>query len=244
VLTGIDHLILAARREDITSLEERLYGAGFRRGDGGSHVGGATANSNVYFAKGAFIELLFEQATGSGPNEWFARVPRIQGVGFMSTDLRSDAEAWSDSPEAWDREFSRVRDDGVTTTSHAAGPVRMGEFYVFAMDRAEGRYADDATPQLVRLEFRGRDADVWATRLHRWLRLEPSGDGRFVLNNLEFLFEADDEPAVNVSPTFRVRQGDGLIPLANAVLALERQNAGPGSPEVALNKARSGRGHE
>jgi hypothetical protein len=244
VLTGIDHLILATPGDEVGSLAERLYEAGFCRGDGGSHVGGATANSNVYFAKGAFIELLFEQAVGSGPAEWFTHVPRIQGVGFMSTDLRRDAEAWGDSPEAWDREFSRIRNDGVKTTSHAAGPARMGEFYVFAMDRAEGRYGDDATPELVRLEFRGRDADLWETRLHRWLRLEPSGDGRFVLNDLEFIFQAGDEPAVNVFPTFRVRHGDGLIPLANAVLTLERQNAGPGSPEVALNQARSGRDDE
>jgi hypothetical protein len=134
VITEIDHIILAVARAEQPRRSARLQQAGFVHGDAGRHPSG-TANENLAFAGGGFIELLYEQSTGSGPPVWFAETPRVQGIGFSTTDYDGDTAQWTGLPGAWNRLFHKDLEDGGESVSRAAGPLPMDEFYTFIMDR-------------------------------------------------------------------------------------------------------------
>ena len=59
MLTQIDHIIVAVSRAEQQAISARLKEAGFVHGDAGRHPGG-TANENIAFRGGAFLELLCE----------------------------------------------------------------------------------------------------------------------------------------------------------------------------------------
>src|SRR5690242_2060333 len=89
VVTEIDHIIVAVDRDEQPTISSKLRAAGFVHGDAGRHPSG-TANENVAYRTGAFLELLYEQEPGSGPPVWFRETPRIQGIGFATTDYEHD----------------------------------------------------------------------------------------------------------------------------------------------------------
>jgi hypothetical protein len=219
VITEVDHLILAIDRDRHAELSSRLHEAGFVHADAGAHPGG-TANENVAFAGGAFLELLFEQSPGSGPAAWFGETPRLQGIGFSTSDFARDSATFLENPGAWDEIFAKVLDDGTKVSSRAAGPVPRNEFYVFCMARAAPPWRGlGATPRLVEVRFTGREHGLWRERFSDWFSLRPSGDD-LLCGDVTFGFEDGPHPQMRGSLTFAVDQAAGVIPISGGTIEL------------------------
>src|ERR1700686_4502405 len=168
MITQIDHIILSVAKEGLTPLSNRLREAGFVHGDAGRHPGG-TANENVAFNGGAFVELLYEQSSGSGPAVWFRETPRVQGIGFSTTNYEGDIASWISLPSAWNRPFHKPLEDGRQMTSQAAGPLPMEEFYVFCMDREAPPFSNlGASAKLESITFVGSEVALWRSRFENW----------------------------------------------------------------------------
>ncbi|HEY7145498.1 MAG TPA: VOC family protein [Streptosporangiaceae bacterium] len=221
MLTQIDHIIVAVSGAEHRALSARLAQAGFLHGDAGRHPGG-TANENVAFAGGGFLELLYEQEPGSGPPVWFADTPRVQGIGFSTSDYDADIAAWGTPEGSWNRIFPKVLDTGEPSQCRAAGPLPMHEFYVFYMDRPAPSFADlAATPRLTGVTFRGAGHQLWRDRFASWFRL-PAADGGLRGGDVTFRFEPGDHSAVRLSLAFAVRRGEGSIPISGGTIELVR----------------------
>jgi hypothetical protein len=219
---ALDHLVMAIDREQLAATGEALRAAGFEPGgDDGDHTNTETADQNWVYANGAYLELVWERAHGSGPAVWFERIPRLQGVGFTTNDYRGDIEPWMSEEGAWDLQVSKVLADGKRFFARGSGPIPMfeNEFYVFIMDREQPRFPLGARPTLRRLRFAGTDADEWRARLGKWLHL-PEQDGGYQFDGVEFSFEPDSYPGTWVSLVYTVPTGAATIPLAHGELRL------------------------
>jgi hypothetical protein len=226
VPTQIDHIIVAVSSADQPALSARLKEAGFVHGDAGRHPGG-TANENVAFASGAFLELLYEQEPGSGPAVWFGDTPRVQGIGFSTADYAADIAAWGRPPGSWDRTFPKILDNGQPSECRAAGPLPMQEFYVFYMDRPAPDFGGlGATARLTGVTFRGADHQLWQDRFRTWFRL-PAAGRNLSCGDVTFRFEPGDHSAVRLSLTFAVRQGEGTIPISGGTIELVKDSSAP-----------------
>jgi Glyoxalase-like domain len=228
VPSQIDHIIVAVRTADHPALSARLKEAGFVHGDAGRHPGG-TANENVAFASGAFLELLYEQEPGSGPDVWFRDTPRVQGIGFSTADYDADIAAWGTPPGSWNRIFPKTLANGEPSECRAAGPLPMQEFYVFYMDRPAPTFAGlGATARLAGVTFRGAEHQLWRDRFRTWFRL-PDADGILTCGDVGFSFEPGDHGAVRLSLTFAVQQGEGSIPISGGTIELVRADVVSGN---------------
>jgi hypothetical protein len=246
----IDHIIVAVTAAQHEELSARLRAAGFVHGDAGKHPGG-TANENVAFAGGAFLELLYEQSPGSAvragsPRIWFADTPRVQGIGFSTPDYRRDIAAWGSPPGSWDEYFPKVLADGETSQCRAAGPLRRDEFYLFFMDRPAPSFGSlGATARLTGITLRGADYLLWRSRLRTWFGLAEAdgasgaagadgaaradaGPGGLACGDVRFSFEPGEHPAIRLSLAFEVPPGHAAtIPISGGVIELT--DAGPAS---------------
>jgi hypothetical protein len=221
VLSQIDHIIVAVSSAEQQAISARLKEAGFVHADAGRHPSG-TANENVAFASGAFLELLYEQQPGSGPDVWFRDTPRVQGIGFSTTDYEADIAAWGRPPGSWDRIFPKTMTNGEPSQCRAAGPLPMEEFYVFYMERPAPTFADlGATARLTGITFRGAAHQLWRDRFQTWFRL-PAADGVLSCGDITFGFEPGEHSAVRLSLTFEVQQGEGTIAISGATIELVR----------------------
>ena len=226
MLTQIDHIIIAVSSAEQQAISARLKEAGFVHGDAGRHPSG-TANENVAFASGAFLELLYEQQPGSGPTVWFADTPRVQGIGFSTTDYATDIAAWGSPPGSWDRIFPKTMANGEPSQCRAAGPLPMQELYVFYMDRPAPEFGGlGATARLTGVTFRGADHQLWRERFQNWFRL-PAADGVLRCGEVGFGFEPGEHSAVRLSLTFAVQQGEGSIPISGGTIELVRAGSAP-----------------
>jgi hypothetical protein len=222
MLKALDHLVMAIDRNKLDEIRQQLYDAGFAPGgDPGSHDTTETADENFVYANGAYLELVWELRDGSGPAIWFERIPRLQGVGFSTSDYAADIASWMQEENAWDIQVSKELEDGGRFYARGSGPIPMleNEFYVFIMDREQPRMALGAAPRLRRLTFAGTEADVWRERLGRWLDL-PQDDEGYSFDGTQFRFEPDSVSGTWVSLLYTVPSGGGSIPLAHGELSL------------------------
>jgi hypothetical protein len=219
VITEIDHIIVAVDRDEQPAIAETLRANGFAHGDAGRHPTG-TANENVAYATGAFLELLYEQESGSGPEIWFAETPRIQGLGFATTDYERGVDRFRDLPGAWDRDFPKVLTNGEQVSVRAAGPLPLEEFYPFLMARPAPTFGDrGATAQLREVTFAGEEHALWRERLVRWFGLAERGDA-LVAGEVLLTFRRGPHPRIRLSLAFDVDGQGGTIPLAGGTILL------------------------
>lgn len=227
----IDHIIVAVTAAQRLELSAQLQAAGFVHGDAGRHPGG-TANENVAFASGGFLELLYEQEPGSGPRAWFADTPRVQGIGFSTTDYHRDISAWGSPPGSWDEHFPKVLASGETSQCRAAGPLPRAEFYVFYMDRPAPSFGSlGATARLTGITLRGADHLLWRSRLRTWFGLAEEGGQRGQLHcaGVRFSFEPGEHEAIRLSLAFAVPPGHAAtIPVSGGVIELTDTAPAPG----------------
>jgi hypothetical protein len=224
----IDHIIVAVDAAYRPVLSAQLKAAGFVHGDAGQH-GSATANENVAFAGGGFLELLYEQSPGSGPGVWFAETPRVQGIGVSTDDYKTDIAAWGTPPGSWDQMFGKVLETGESSECRAAGPIARDEFYVFYMDRPETDFTGlGATARLTDIIVRGEQHELWHDRFRDWFGLPPV-DGGLLCGDVTFRFEPGPHPAVRLSLKFAVGPADAaVIPIAGGTIELAAAVPGDG----------------
>ncbi len=226
MITQIDHIIVSVEKGRLPDLSARLKQAGFVHGDSGRHPGG-TANETLAFEGGAFIELLYEQSIGSGPAIWFRETPRVQGVGFSTTDYSADIAAWISLSTAWNRTFHKVFEDGREMSSRAAGPLPMEEFYVFCMDRAAPPFHDrGASAKLQRITFAGMERELWHRRFRDWFGLREDRD-TLMCGDVELRFQDGPHPSIRASLRFVVPEGGGTIPISGGVIELVEESPSP-----------------
>jgi hypothetical protein len=219
VITEIDHIIVAIDRDEQSRVTTTLFENGFAHGDAGRHPSG-TANENIAFAPGAFLELLYEQETGSGPAVWFAETPRIQGIGFATTEYEEGVSRFRNVPGSWDRDFPKVLTSGESVSVRAAGPLPLEEFYPFLMDRPAPTFGDrGATAKLREVTFAGQEHAAWRERMLAWFAL-PERDGALAVGDVLLTFEEGPHPAIRLSLAFDVDGPGGTIPLAGGAIVL------------------------
>ena len=225
----IDHIIVAVDPAQRDALSRRLRAAGFVRGDAGRHPGG-TANENIAFAGGAFLELLYEQSSGSGPPVWFAETPRVQGIGFSTADYDRDITAWGKPPGSWDEIFPKILTGGAAVECRAAGPLPREVFYVFYMDRPAPPFAGlGASARLTDVTFRGAGHLLWRDRFRTWFGLAER-EGSLRCGGVRFAFQPGEHSSIRASLRFAVRGGQATIPIVGGTIELvpDREPAGTG----------------
>jgi hypothetical protein len=232
VIFSIDHIVFAADAAESTDLRDSLAETGFQREEFTLEFPeiGATSES-LSFASGGFVEFVVGSDRQLAPEVWFADTPRVIGLGFSSNDFAADTW-WSSEPRAWVMNEDHLLPDGSRLTIHAAGPhEHSSEFYVFVMDRPDGRLQfSERTdgPRLNRLKFTGADADAWEKRLREWLRL-PARKGALLAGQVELTFDAGDRPGVRISPVFDAGQNGSLPLSASAIELVARGGSGSAS---------------
>jgi Glyoxalase-like domain len=219
VITEIDHIIVAVDRNEHPAMASTLRSNGFEHGDAGRHPGG-TANENMAYATGAFLELLYEQETGSGPDVWFKETPRIQGLGFATTDYERSVAAFRDLPAAWDRDFAKTLSNGDQVSVRAAGPLPLEEFYPFLMDRPAPTFGDRGATALLReVTFAGEEHALWRERMRSWFGLPERGEA-LSAGDVLLTFRRGPHPRIRLSLAFDVEGEGGAIPLAGGTILL------------------------
>jgi hypothetical protein len=219
VITEIDHIIVAVDRDEHPAVASTLRANGFAHGDAGRHPGG-TANENMAYATGAFLELLYEQETGSGPAVWFKETPRIQGLGFATTDYERGVAAFRDLPTAWDRDFPKTLSNGDQVSVRAAGPLPLEEFYPFLMDRPAPTFGDRGATALLReVTFAGEEHALWRERMRTWFGLPERGEA-LLAGDVLLTFRRGPHPRIRLALAFDVEGEGGSIPLAGGTILL------------------------
>jgi hypothetical protein len=224
--TQIDHIILAVSPAERLSISARLKEAGFLHGNAGTHDGG-TANEGVAFAGGGFIELLYWNREGAGPDVWFGETPRVQGLGFTTDDYDGIADPWASLENSWNRMFTKTLPDGEVMGCQAAGPVaHLSEFYPFVMDRPEPAFADlKAAARLTKITFAGQQHALWRDRFAQWFPLTERGGDLVSDDGVVIGFQPGPHPRVRLSLTFEVPTGAGVIPISGGVIELVNRPA-------------------
>jgi hypothetical protein len=227
MIFAVDHLVVAVDGELERELALRLPRAGFEEvsftlpfeDDG-------VVSDSLAYAGGSFAELLRETDPSRSPQVWFADGPRVIGLGFASDDFEADT-AWEGDPSAWVMRETLTLPDGSPLHIHAAGPHRHhSPFYVFVMDRPDGRLQFPGTTgaRLERLTLEGSAAGQWCDRLVRWLRL-PLDDGRLRIGDVTIEFVAGADEGVAVTSTFAVPAAPGRLDLARGRIELVLEGA-------------------
>ena len=214
MIFAIDHIVVAAPAEQSRDLRKTLVAAGFASEDFRlefPEVG--VASESVSFNGGGFVECLAAFEEPLAPRVWFTDNPRIIGLGFASDDFDADTN-WSAETGAWVMREDHTLPDGSRLNIHAAGPhPHFSDFYVFVMDRPDGRLQfpeREVEPWLSRLSFTGEAADVWRGRLKDWLG-PAERPGRVLVGDVELTFRRSARPGISVTPTFeRAKLSDRL----------------------------------
>jgi hypothetical protein len=220
MVTRIDHLISVVDRDELDRFSARLCEAGFAHGDAGRHLGLGTANVNLAFAGGAFLELCYEESPGSSGLTWWQHAPRVFGIVMNSSDYDADAQAWTGQDGAWEQHMDKELEDGTRVHLHASGPFPRNGFDPILIDRPQPPFVDrSAEARLLHLTLRGASAEAWEERLRRYFGLE--GDsGELQIGDTPIRIESNVEGPIELSATFAVPRGKGVIPLKHGQLEL------------------------
>jgi hypothetical protein len=218
MIFSIDHIVFAATAVEAAGLTQRLKGAGFVEEHFRLEFPEIGAHSDsLSFAGGGFVEFVAASDLDRVPSVWFAQTPRIIGLGFASDNFDADVADWTQA-DAWTMNEDHVLPTGRTVTIHAAGPHRHHEdFYVFVMDRPDGRLEFPETaaqPRLREIVLAGQEARRWGDNLERWLRLPRDGD-TLAVGDVRLRFEVSNQENVHGSLRFASSaSGDSSIALA------------------------------
>ncbi len=222
MIFSIDHIVIAVSRRQHEQLRQRLALAGFaaeRFHLEFPEIG--AASDSLSYRGGGFVECVVELDPERSPRVWFDNVPRIIGLGFSSDAFERDTP-WREE-EGWEMDEDHALPDGSVLNIRAAGPhEHLADFYVFVMDRPdrELQFLDRPEgPKLKRLTFVGVDAERWEKNLSHWLELHHDGVGLRV-GDVELRFVPGVRPRVQVSATFEVASGSGVVALAKSALEL------------------------
>jgi hypothetical protein len=216
MIFALDHIVFAVgdgdRARIVTALEQAGLGAeSFRLEFPDSGV----ASDSWSFASGGFVELVGALPGRIGPAVWFASTPRVIGLGFAS-DAFADDTAWA-QPDAWTMDEEHRLADGSRLRIHAAGPHRhASDFYVFVMDRPDGRLEfapHSGAPRLAEVRLDGIEAHAWRDRLSDWLGL-PAHDGVIAVGDTVLTFVRDAEPGVRASLRFAAAEAPPTLALS------------------------------
>ena len=224
MIFSIDHLVFSATPSTAREIRGQLTAAGFFPESFGlrfPEIG--AASESLSFAGGGFVEFVVEFDTTRSPRVWFAETPRLMGLGFASDDFESDTH-WRGEPESWVMNEDHVLSSGSRINIHAAGPHRhLSDFYVFVMDRPDGRLEFPQRvegPRLHGIHFEGAEAEGWRQQLARWLGLPEAASDTLRVGDVELRFSQSAETALRVSPTFDVGATGAEIPLARGRIEL------------------------
>lgn len=225
MIFSIDHIVFAAaagHRDDLM--------ASLRQG-GLASVGLAidfpedgVASQMLGYRGGGGLEFVVETDPARSPELWFTQVPRVIGLGFASDDFGPDT-SWEGDPGAWTMDEHPTLPDGRTLDIHAAGPHKhKSDFYVFVMDRPDGKLEFPeltSGPRLTRITLAGGEAPWWRERLGRWLRLpvSASGDG-LQAGDTELVFTDGPGAAVRATLSFSDASGTTVLPLGAGAIEL------------------------
>jgi hypothetical protein len=220
MVTRLDHLISVIDRDQVEELADRLMRAGFVHGDAGRHVGNGTANVNLAFAGGAFLELVYEESPGSSGLGWWSHAPVITGVVMNPSNYEADKTAWTGKEDAWDFYMEKDLEDGPRVEIRASGPYPRADFDPMLIYRSEPPFASrNAEARLLHLTLAGVDAGVWNERLVEYFGLEGDTD-RLRLGDTEIRFEPGRQDPVELTATFAVPREKGLIELSRGRIEL------------------------
>jgi hypothetical protein len=218
VIFAIDHVVFSATRPQHSDLLTALHARGFTALPGDFHLEfpeDGCASDSTGFQGGASLEFVYQGEQGDGPGPWFAEVPRVIGLGFSSDSFDADT-AWDGDPGAW----TMPEQQGFP---NSAGPhEHFSDFYVFVMNRKEGRLQfPEITegPRLTAITLAGAGAGAWRDRLSRWFALPASGDG-LAAGDVSIGFADGPHPNVRATLTFEVSGDPAVIPLASSELRL------------------------
>jgi hypothetical protein len=231
MIFAIDHIVLAATRDQRASIAGRLGDVGFvAESFTLDFPESGVASDSWSFRSGAFVELVSERDREREPARWFDRAPRVIGLGFASDAFESDA-SWSDDPGAWTMDEAHVLPDGSRLRIRAAGPhEHESDVYVFVMDRPDGGVEFAPRPQaphLTRVRLAGADAPAWQERLARWLAL-PVADGMLRVGRAQLAFVDGSTPGVRASLAFASATAPLEIALADGHIRIARDHLDAG----------------
>jgi hypothetical protein len=149
----------------------------------------------------------------------------VIGLGFAS-DAFADDTHWSEA-DAWTMDEEHALADGRRLRIHAAGPHRHASgFYVFVMDRPDGRLEfppRPAGPRLAEVRLHGAQAPDWRRRLTGWLGLAVH-DGAIDVGGTALTFTPGPDPGVRASLRFTHARAARTLALQTGRLEFE---AGP-----------------
>lgn len=232
MIFAIDHIVFATTARQREELMRTLHQCGFPPVDFPlSFPDIGCASDSVGLRGGSSLEFVYPvsppggagpdgSAPGGGPATWFAKVPRVIGLGFSADSFEADT-AWDGDPGAW----TMPAQQGFP---NSAGPhEHHSDFYVFVMNRADGVLQFPGLtdgPRLARITLTGPAAGHWRERLARWLHLPAAGDG-LAAGHTELAFENGPGRSVRATLTFEVTGSPAVIPLAAGELRLVREAA-------------------
>jgi hypothetical protein len=224
VILHLDHIVVPTTRKHRQELTRRLVDAGFVHVESGRSDENGVEHHLLSFNGGAFLELACELEPRACPLDGlFDITTRVAGVGFSSNDLDADLTAWSDdeeAPDAWYWEHEWFGGDDTRNFYRAAGPIPVGQSYLFLMDTDQTNYHHvESDARLREIVFHGTDHELWRERYRRWLRL-PAADDSFDVAGVRLRFEPDDDEGIEVRLVFDVPSGGGSVQLARSTFEL------------------------
>lgn len=223
MILGIDHLVLPVGAGDGEELRAQLLDIGMTRlGDGDSGDHGAR-NTLLAFDGGGFLELTWEREPGAAPFPGlFDVTPRLAGVGFTSNDFDNDRQRFDDAPAAWLWEREWIRSDGERVGYRAAGPIPVGEAYLFLMEGSALPNADvNSRGRLTEIRLTGAPATQWRDTYESSLGI-PFQNDRCTVGHTDLVFARDEVPVLVTSLTLSGTGVDRTIQLAQGTIELKR----------------------
>ena len=199
---SVDHIVFSATTAERDRLAAELEPHGFQQEQFTLVFPDAGARSESWsFAGGGSVEFVSEDVPGGTGSPWFDQSPRVIGLGFASDAFVADTR-WEDLDGAWRMDEHHRLPTGADLRIHAAGPhEHRSDFYVFVMDRPDGRLQfpfRTTGPRLRRITLTGAAADTWRANLARWLAIEPAG-GELRIGDVVLGFAASNSPSVRAS---------------------------------------------
>jgi hypothetical protein len=227
MIFSLDHIVFSATEVERDRVVAGLEPHGFQLEQFTLVFPESGARSDSWsFAGGGFVEFVIEDAPGVPGSPWFDQTPRVIGLGFAS-DAFADDTRWEGVENSWRMDEHHRLPTGADLRIHAAGPhEHRSDFYVFVMDRPDGRLEFPSRvsgPRLRRITLAGAEARTWQANLASWLGTELEG-GELRVGDVELAFVTTSSPSVRATLHYesesttpaRIELAAGAIAIASA----------------------------